>query len=194
MKILGGRLKGRNFYMPVEIRPTQNLLRQAVFDVIGHDLTDLTFLDLFAGSGAMGLDAISRNAQKVVMVERDFKNAELIRKNLELLEINWSVEGHYIVQGDVFASIKQLAYEQRRFDVVFADPPYRGDLAKKTLKTLGSYDILQPSSLIIIQCDQTESKGLPPDLDGRFLIVRQKIYGASVLTVYGPKDSGEETE
>ena len=60
MKIIGGKFKNRNFYMPATIRPTQNMLRKALFDIIGQDLEGLTFLDLFAGSGAMGLEALSR--------------------------------------------------------------------------------------------------------------------------------------
>ena len=64
MKIIGGKFKNRNFYMPATIRPTQNMLRKALFDIIGQDFEGLTFLDLFAGSGAMGLEALSRGAKR----------------------------------------------------------------------------------------------------------------------------------
>src|SRR3989338_8645565 len=87
MKIIAGQFKGRNFFMPEGIRPTQNLTRKALFDLLGHDLTGLTFLDLFAGSGGVGLEALSRGAQKVTFVEKDENNSQLIRENLDLLGV-----------------------------------------------------------------------------------------------------------
>ena len=73
--------------MPEGIRPTQNLTRKALFDLLGQDLTGLTFLDLFAGSGAVGLEALSRGAQKVTFVEKDERSGEVIRENLDLLGV-----------------------------------------------------------------------------------------------------------
>ncbi|HPB69263.1 MAG TPA: RsmD family RNA methyltransferase, partial [Candidatus Omnitrophota bacterium] len=70
MKILTGSYRGRNFYMPADIRPTQNVARKAIFDLIGHDLSGLTVLDLYAGSGALGLEALSLGASKVTFVEK----------------------------------------------------------------------------------------------------------------------------
>src|ERR1700733_14763491 len=118
MKILGGKYKGRNFYSPRGIRPTQNVLRAAIFDLLGHDLTALSFLELFAGSGAVSLEAISRGAQKVVMVEHNDLNAKTIRENCELLGID--LGGHFsLVHADAMASIKRLAEDHPPFDIVF---------------------------------------------------------------------------
>ena len=86
MKILGGKLKGRNFYMPAEIPPTQNLVRKAVFDILG-DINGVEFLELFAGSGAVGFEAFSRGAKMVTLVERVSSCLEVIHKNLQLLDI-----------------------------------------------------------------------------------------------------------
>jgi len=70
MKIIGGIYKGRNFYMPAGIRPTQTIARKALFDILGQDMEGVTFVDLFAGSGAIGLEAISCGAEKVIFVEK----------------------------------------------------------------------------------------------------------------------------
>ena len=87
MKILGGKYKGRNFFMPEGIRPTQNVLRAAIFDILGHDLSGLSLLELFAGSGAVSLEAISRGAEEVLMVEHNDLNAKTIQENCDLLGI-----------------------------------------------------------------------------------------------------------
>src|ERR1700693_894126 len=133
MKILGGKYKGQNFYMPAGIRPTQNVLRAAIFDLLGHDLRTLSFLELFAGSGSVGLEAISRGADEVVMVEHNDLNAKTIRENGELLGID--LGGNFsLIHADAFKSVKHFSEETKRFDIVFFDPPYGQKLAKKTLK------------------------------------------------------------
>src|ERR1700690_112394 len=111
MKILGGKYKGRNFYMPAGIRPTQNVMRAAIFDLLGHDLSGLSFLELFAGSGAVGLEAISRGAEQVVMVEHNDLNAKTIQENAETLSIELG-DKFSLVHGDAFTQIKRFSEEQ----------------------------------------------------------------------------------
>src|SRR3989338_8907154 len=85
MRIIGGKFKGRNFFMPKDTPATQDLVRKALFDLLGQDLTGLSFLELFAGSGAVGLEAMSRGAEKVVFVEHEPRSAEIIDENLQRL-------------------------------------------------------------------------------------------------------------
>jgi 16S rRNA (guanine966-N2)-methyltransferase len=178
MKILGGKYKGRNFYMPAGIRPTQNVLRAAIFDLLGHDLNGLTFLELFAGSGAVGLEAISRGASEVVMVEHNDLNAKTIRENAELLGID--LGGDFsLIHADAFKTVKQLSEEHKPFDIVFFDPPYAQKLAKKTLKLLTLRDILHPQSLVMVQCEVSEKLETPEN----FTVLTQRRYGSSYLTL-----------
>ncbi len=179
MKIIAGQLKGRNFYMPAEIRPTQGLLRAAIFDLIGHDIEGLTFLDLFAGSGAVALEALSRGAKEVTMVEHNPKNAEIIRENCELLQ-TVNLGPAFVIQGDAFATIKEFTRENRTFDLVFFDPPFGLKLAKKTLKLLGTHDILHGQSLVIAQYDKKEHLEIPEHLK----VITQRLYGSSYLTIF----------
>src|SRR3989338_5173995 len=86
MRIIGGLYRGRTFRMPDNIRPTQDILRKAIFDILQGNLEGAKFLDLFAGSGAVGLEACSRGAAEVVFVEREERCAEIIRENLERLQ------------------------------------------------------------------------------------------------------------
>ena len=190
MKIIGGQFKGRNIYMPLGVRSTQDLVRKAFFDIIGQDLEGLTFLDLFAGSGAIGLEAISRNAKRVFFVEGDARCAAVIQENLSTIGIasrdNFGLS-HFVMNKDAFVAIKDLSRRAEKFDIIFADPPFGVDLAKKTLKTLEGYDIVHPTSLVIIQHDKKESL---PDMPGRFLRVKEKKYGKSILTLFKIHSNG----
>ncbi|HQO58946.1 MAG TPA: 16S rRNA (guanine(966)-N(2))-methyltransferase RsmD [Candidatus Omnitrophota bacterium] len=187
MKILTGSYRGRNFYMPADIRPTQNVARKAIFDLIGHDLSGLTVLDLYAGSGAVGLEALSLGASKVTFVEKAPKCVDVIAENLTLLGLK---DGHYfdnrceLLQADALAAIKAFSGKKRAFHLVFLDPPYDRGLVKKTLKTLGAYDIVHPVSFIIVQYGKSEY--LPETQEGFSLIKRQR-YGKSFLAIFQKK-------
>ena len=184
MKILTGAYKGRNFYMPADIRPTQNVARKAIFDLIGHDLSGLTVLDLYAGSGAVGLEALSLGASKVTFVEKTPKCADTIAENLALLGLK---DGNYfdtrceLLHADVLAAIKALGGKKRAFDIVFLDPPYNRGLVKKTLKTICAYDIVHPVSYIIVQYGKPEH--LPEGQDG-FSLLKHRQYGKSFLAIF----------
>ena len=184
MKILSGRLKGRNFYMPYGIRPTSDVIRKSLFDILGPDIEGVDFLDLFSGSGAVGLEAISRGAKNITFVEKDPKHVSVIEENLVLLELPLEErkERYFLVEkGDAFAVIKSLHAKGKRFDTVFVDPPYSRELAKKALKTLCAYDIVKPNSLVIFQHEKREAL---PQAQGRFSIERVRTFGASLLTMF----------
>ena len=184
MKILGGKFKGRNFYMLKGTRPTQNLTRKALFDIIGHDLSDVEFLDLFAGSGSVGLEAVSRGAKKVTFVEKNIKCVDIIYENLSLLGLKGkkpTLDAIEVLEGDAFVAIKQLSRLRKKFDVIFMDPPYNLGLAKKTLKTLDAYDILHPHCLLVVEHGKRE---LLPEKTESFSLIKQRKYGKSYLTIY----------
>lgn len=184
MRIVSGTFKNRNFYMPFGIRPTQQTVRKAVFDLLGNDMEDLVFLDLFGGSGAMGIEALSRGAKKAVLVEKDPKCAKVIVENMELLGIDCGLEADKpatLMEGDAFASIKMLDRKKLKFDVVFIDPPFGRGMAKKALKTIEAYDILQPNYMIVVSHDK---KDILPEGLGRFLLFKQKKYGNTNITLF----------
>jgi 16S rRNA (guanine966-N2)-methyltransferase len=178
MKILSGQYRGRNFYMPAGIKPTQGLLRAAIFDLLGQDMEGLSFLELYAGSGAVSLEAISRGAGEVVMVEKDPKNADVIRENCRLIGIELGSQFR-LINADALAVIKDLKTKNKRFDIVFFDPPFDRKLAKKTLKVLNDNDILHGQSLVVAQYDKSERLEVPQG----FKILVDRFYGTSHLTI-----------
>lgn len=184
MKIIGGQYKGRNFYRPLGIRPIQGLVTKSLFDMLGQDLEGILFLDLFAGSGSVGLEALSRGARHCTFVEKDQKCAAVITKNLRLLDIG----AYSLITADAFAAIKQIALQKQGYDIIFCDPPYGRELGKKSLKTLEAYDILTPTSVIVIKHEKYETL---PEEHGRFLLFRQKKYGSTLLSFYTIAQPGD---
>jgi 16S rRNA (guanine(966)-N(2))-methyltransferase RsmD len=185
MRILSGRLKGKNFYMPFGIRPTGDLMRKSLFDFLDPYIEGSDFVDIFSGSGSVGLEAISRGAKNVTFVEKDPKAASVIEENLMLLALPLAErKDRYfdVRKSDGLAAIKAFAAEKKTFDIVFIDPPYGRELAKKALKTLEGYDIVKPNSLVIFQHEKHEAL---PQAQGRFSVIRVKKFGSSFLTIYG---------
>jgi 16S rRNA (guanine(966)-N(2))-methyltransferase RsmD len=124
MRITGGTASGRILKVPkgLEVRPTPDLVKQAVFNSLGERVVNATVLELFAGTGALTLDCLSRGAAHAVAIEKSPRHAQIIRENLETAAFPpGSLE---IRVQDVFIAVAQLASAARRFDLVLADPPY----------------------------------------------------------------------
>ena len=162
--------------MPQGIRPTQDKVRKAVFDILG-DIEGLEFLDLFAGSGAVGFEALSRGAKGVVLVETNSESIGAIKENMDMLK----AENCIVYPSDSQKVIENLHKSRKTFDVIFFDPPYRFDLAKKTLQTLEAYDILSPDGLIVAQHFKTENL---PECLGVLSLIRQYKYSDTLLSIY----------
>ena len=175
--------------MPKGIRPTQDKVRKAVFDILG-DIEGLSFLELYAGSGAVGLEALSRGAAEVLMVELNRDCQLAIRKNME----SFKATACALYPQEAQKAIELLHKGNKSFDVIFFDPPYyvgntfrvlpepEGvSLAKKSLQTLGAYDILAPNGLVVAQHFKRDDL---PRVAGNLVIVKESRYGDTILSIY----------
>ena len=176
MRIISGKYKGRLIKMPKGIRPTQNKVRKALFDILG-DIKGLSFLELFAGSGAVGIEALSKGAKEVVFVEEDRRCVEQIKENLKLI----GLLSYPVMALDIAKALKNLAEKKKNFDIVFLDPPYYEGLAKKTLQTLGACDIVAPNGFVIVQHFKKDDL---PEASGDLVLFKQAKYGDTVLSFY----------
>src|SRR5580700_7395252 len=124
MRITGGSASGRILKAPkgLDVRPTPDLVKQAVFNSLGARVAVARVLELFAGTGALSLECLSRGAARAVCVEKSSRHAQFIQRNLEQTRL--SAEALSIRVQDAFAAIRQLANERQQFDLVLADPPY----------------------------------------------------------------------
>ncbi len=158
LRILGGQYKGRILHSPKTdaTRPTQGILRQAVFNICQSALSGARFLDLFAGSGAMGLEALSRGAANAVFVEQDRSASRCIRENIALLKVEGQAT---LISQELFSALKLLGKKKGLFDLVYIDPPY-GDSAFliKVLCALEKEQILAPGSLVFLETASKEKE------------------------------------
>ena len=171
MRVVAGELKGRRLSAPRSARPTADKVREALFSIIG-DISGARVLDLFAGSGALGIEALSRGAAEAVFVDRAGPAVAAIRRNLDEL----GVEGQ-VHRRDVARFLESAAGEPS-FDLVFCDPPY--DSATAVAGTLAERlpPVVTESALIVTESDKRAPLALP------FPLLRERTYGDTRLAVY----------
>lgn len=184
MRIIGGIYRSRLIEMPkgVEIRPTQDKVRQAVFNIL-RDVNGMTVLELFAGSGAFGIEAISRGAGHATFIDNDPKCIQAIRKNLAALKVDPAL--YDIIRLNALEAASKLEKEQKKFDLVIMDPPYYRELAKKCLITLNDYDILAQSALVVVERFKRDE--LPTCLTALELIT-ERAYSDTIISIFRTKN------
>jgi len=180
MRIVGGIFRSRLISMPkgVEVRPTQDKVREAIFNILG-DITGRKVLELFAGSGAFGIEAISRGAGRVTFVDNNFRCTQTIRANLESLAA--PEDSYDIIRSNALSVFPRIEKAGEKFDIVFMDPPYHKGLAKKSLINADNYDILAPVGLVIIE--HFKKDDLPLDLKS-LVFDKERRYGDTLVSIY----------
>ncbi len=180
MRIIGGEYKSRAIAMPrgVEIRPTQDKVREALFNMLG-DISGRRVLELFAGSGAFGIEAISRGAGSVTFVDNNFRCAQAVKSNLGSLGVPGSK--HDVIKADALKFPQRLGKAREKYDIIFLDPPYYRDMAKKCLITIDSYDIVSPNGLVIVEHFKKDALEVA-ELE-RLVFVDERRYGDTIITI-----------
>lgn len=181
MRVIAGTAKGRSLSAPpgLNTRPITSKIKAALFSIWQTRLNGARLLDLFSGSGSIGIEALSRGASSVVFVERDKKAIEVIRSNLALCKFT---SGFEIYQDDVFNRIKKLNELDYKFDIIYLDPPFTVDeVFLPVMQALADNDILAPDGIIAIRTLKTKSM---PDSFGRLTKFKLKNYGLSNVHFY----------
>jgi len=180
VRIISGQLRGRRLRAPdgLATRPTSDRVREALFNIISSRVPGATFLDLFAGSGAVGLEAISRGADRAVFVEQARRALEQIEDNVERCGV---VDRTRIVGKDALAALKTLQAGGERFDVVYVDPPYDAGLYRPILKYLGASGLVDEDGIVVVEL---RSRDRLPDDIGELRHYRDERYGDTTLAFY----------
>jgi 16S rRNA (guanine(966)-N(2))-methyltransferase RsmD len=183
MRIIAGKYRGRKIGFPKSphIRPTQDKIREALFNVLARSISGVNALDLFAGSGAIGIEALSRGAKNVTFVDNNFKCVRIIKENLRNIDIEHMAN---ILKMDALRAIKKLSETGNKFDIVFLDPPYYKGLSKKTLISLNQYDILSDTNIIVAEHFK---KDILAYNISNIILCKQKRFGDTVLSFYRKK-------
>lgn len=180
MRVVGGTLKGRQLRTAarLEIRPTSDYLKEVLFDVLQSRIRDAKFLDLFAGSGNVGIEALSRGAKEVIFVDSSDRSVRLIRANLRAVGMQ---DQATLLRSDATAAIRKLVKLGYRFSVIFIDPPYQSRLLIPTLMALSGSDLLEEKGLVVVE--HFHKQDLPHDLAG-LIWAREIRHGESKLSFY----------
>lgn len=179
MRITGGFLKNQTLITPKvkTTRPTSEKLRQTVFNIAQHHVADAHFLDLYAGSGAMGIEALSRGAKEAVFIEKERAALAAIRENLKDLDLEPLAT---VLQGDVLSLLKKL--KGKSFELIYIDPPYAQGLQMKTLSLIDELDLLHPQGLLFIE-EAIQGEVIPPVLNNLELKKKRKVSSTFLLEI-----------
>lgn len=181
MRVIAGKYRSRHLKGPgtMRIRPTSDRLRETLFNVLGPAMADSYFVDLFAGTGAVGIEAISRGARDVVFVESNAKAARLVRDNLASLEISSGAE---VIEADAVRGLQKLAARRIIADFIFLDPPYeKSDEYSEVLEFLDASHLIAPRGIVIVE--HFNKMELPDRLD-RLECTREIEQGDALLSFY----------
>jgi 16S rRNA (guanine966-N2)-methyltransferase len=181
MRITGGQAKGRVLasLKGWNIRPTSDRVREAIFNLIGQDVTGFKILDLFAGTGSLGIEALSRGASRVLFIDNSLQSIKLIKKNLarsgyEPLGFVWKKD---LTKG---LPLRHPMLKEK-FDLIFVDPPYEKEMIPPLLGELSGRDLLGSPAIAVAESFKTE---MLPEVLGKLQMVKSRIYGETKISIY----------
>jgi 16S rRNA (guanine(966)-N(2))-methyltransferase RsmD len=179
LRVLGGSLRGKKLYGPkgLEFRPTTGRVKEFIFFLIRETIPGSSFLDLFAGTGSLGLEALSRGAREGRFIEKSSRSVIILRKNIEACGFSRQAD---ILAEDVFAAMNRLGRRKEMFDFIFADPPFKDSLRSRIVDAADQNQLLNPAGVLILEHDIRD-----PDAKGyRLQMFRQKRFGDCMVSFY----------
>ena len=180
MRIIAGIAKGTRLKTPggMKTRPTADRVKGSIFGILGAKLFDAAVLDLFAGSGALGLEAVSRGAARAALVDKSAESIKIINENALLAKLSSAA---VISREDVFHAVKRFNSAGAVFDLIFCDPPYNLGLAPKILQALDLANLLSENGVLVLEHSRHEK--LPGGLK-RIVAYRSEFYGETVVSFF----------
>lgn len=174
MRVITGSARGRKLKTPenYDIRPTTDNVKESVFNIIQFDIEGRRVLDLFAGTGQLGIECLSRGASSAVFVDQSREAVKIVKENLKACGLSGTV-----VQADAMSFLRTCG----KFDIIFVDPPYDSDLYESVLNTVNSIDILSDGGIII--CESRRERALP-EMTAPYKKRREYTYGKVKLCIY----------
>src|SRR5437588_1223337 len=177
LRVSGGEARGRRLKAPKNIRPTQGVVKQAIFNIVAPLIQDARVLDLFAGSGAIGIEALSRGAAHVTFVDREPRGLAILRQNLDALGLK---ERAHVVRADVPRWLEGLPDQLKSADLVFLAPPYGADRFDRSLKAVDRSD-----ANVVVVAEYSRRQSLPAL--SRLRVDRERRHGDTMVTVLDRK-------
>ena len=180
MRIISGINKGKKLYAPegAQVRPTGDKIKEAVFNIIGPIDEEAVVLELFAGSGSVGIEFLARGAKHCTFIDVSRKSLNYVKKNLDLCNFNNKAK---IIMSDYEKAIINLSKNNEKFDYIFADPPYALNLSNNIINKVFEFDIIKSGGLLIIETDKSEK--VIDNKDTNMIKYKEKIYGRTRISL-----------
>lgn len=180
MRVIGGLARGRRILAPRgrRTRPTSDYLREVLFDILAQQVRDRTFLDLYAGTGAVGIEALSRGAVSAVFVEHNRLALTMLHRNLETSGFRNRAE---VIPMEVLRYLRHAARGSQQFDLIFLDPPYLHADAAAAIGLIASTELLAPSGMAMLE---RSTKDVPVQVPVGLMLTREVRHGAAALQLY----------
>lgn len=180
MRIIAGDAKGRKLLTPSGrlTRPTSDRVKESLFNILGSRVPDARVLDLFAGTGNLGLEAISRGAQFCIFVDNNKDAVKLVRENIAFLKYEDYCE---VYNNDAIIALDILGKRGIRFDIIFLDPPYKKDLIPVLIKKILETDIIEENCIIAAEHDLKDET---PEVISGLNRIRSVVYGNTAISFY----------
>lgn len=180
MRIISGIWKGRRLISPkgMDVRPTSDKVKEAVFNIIRNRVAGSRALDLFAGTGSLGLELLSRGGIEVVFVEKNSHVLSVLNMNCSNIA---SPSQYQIIPMDSFDALRMLSSKEQCYDIIFIDPPYRLELQSKALNDLSAGNLLVHEGIAVVEHDQRDFQ---PDIIGNLVKIYERRFGNTGVTLY----------
>ena len=184
MRVIAGAAKGHNLQTieGLATRPTTDRIKETLFNIIAFDLPECSFLDLFAGSGGIGIEALSRGANEAVFVDASADCQAVITANLQHTKLQDKAR---LMKTDVLSALDKLAAEGKSFDIIFMDPPYESGLYEPVLQKIIEKNLLKQEGYLITE----RSSQIPLETPAGMEILREKAYKTTILTFLGLEET-----
>lgn len=189
VRIIAGTAKGIRLKTPkgMNTRPTADRVKESVFGILAADVVDAEVLDLFAGTGNLGLEALSRGAASATLVDKNIQSVKIMMENAILTDLSRAA---VICREEVLAALRRLQAAGKSFDLIFCDPPYNLGLAPKVLASLDESELLREGGIFVLEHSRHEK--LPEGLK-RIVAYRSEFYGETVVSFF-IKQEGSNSE
>ena len=186
VRVISGSARGLKLNTPGDdrVRPTTDRVKESMFNIVQDWVYDSQVLDLFAGSGALGIEALSRGASQAVFCDNSLDSIKIIKSNIEKAKV---VDRSQIVSGDFKRCLRDMEAKNQSFDMIFVDPPYYKGLFEEVLDTIRSCKILKKDGIVIVEHDAKSPIGQVEGLE----VYKEKKYGITMLTFYCLEDDDE---
>lgn len=180
MRVIAGSFRGRKLETIDDrtVRPTSDRVKESLFNIISGHILDSQFLDLFAGSGAIGIEALSRGSTNVFFIDINNDSLKTLRKNISTLHIEDKIE---IYNADYKTAIEKFKFKNIKFNIIFIDPPYSKGIAQDALALVEEASVLLQNGIIAIEHDEKDAM---PQNQGKLFLLKQKKYGSTKLSFY----------